>query len=84
MSIVDGIAKAQAARIDNIDEFLTKRFSKRLVPVLKMTHTVEEGKPIETLWDAATAVTAYAKSIGHQDKRVELEREAGLILDLAA
>lgn len=84
MSIVDGIKKAQLARIDNVDEFLAKRFSKRLVGPLKMTHTVEEARPIETLWDAATAVTAYAKTIGQQDERVKLERAAGDIMDLAA
>jgi hypothetical protein len=37
----------------------------------------------ETLWDAATAVTAYARGVGYQDERIELEREGGRILDLA-
>jgi hypothetical protein len=31
-----------------------------------------------------TAVTAYARSIQHQDRRVELERKAGELLKLAA
>lgn len=83
-SITDGIAAAQASRIDKVDEFLAGRFGKRLVAPLKMIHSVEEQRPIETLWDAATAVTAYARGIGHQDKRVELERAAGEVLDLAA
>jgi hypothetical protein len=37
----------------------------------------------ESLWDATTAVTAYAKTIPHQDERVTMEREGGKILDLA-
>lgn len=84
MNIVDGIKKAQLARIDNVDEFLATRFGKRLVAPLKMVHTVEENRPIETIWDATTAVTAYAKGITWQDDRVELERKGGELLKLAA
>lgn len=84
MNIVDGIKKAQLARIDNVDEFLATRFGKRLVAPLKMVHSVEEHRPIETIWDATTAVTAYAKGITWQDDRVELERKGGELLKLAA
>jgi hypothetical protein len=38
----------------------------------------------ETLWDAVTAVTAHARSIGHQDTRVAMERIGGKLLDLVA
>jgi hypothetical protein len=82
-SIEDGIAQARKARLDNVDEFLAKRFSSRQVLGIKAAHDLEEGRPIETLWDATTAVTAYAKGIKWQDERVELEREGGKILDLA-
>lgn len=78
------IAAAQAARIDDVTEFLGKRFGKRLVGALQSVHQFEENRPIETLWDAATAVTAYAKGVGHTDARVDLERQAGDILQLAA
>jgi hypothetical protein len=44
----------------------------------------DEGRPIETLWDATTAVTAYARGIQWQDDRVAIEREGGRILALAA
>ena len=40
-------------------------------------------RPIETLWDATVAVTAYARGIQHQDERVRFEREGGKILSLA-
>lgn len=86
-SITDAIENARRARIDGSDgqleEFLSKRFGKRMAPVLAATHIAEEGRPIETLWDAATAVTAYARNIGYQDERVALERKAGELLDLA-
>jgi len=77
------IADARASRLDNVDEFLAQRFSRRLVASIKQAHVEDEGKPIENLWDAATGVTAYARGIRWQDERVQLEREAGKILDLA-
>lgn len=86
-SIVNGIAAARASRIgdkDAVDDFLAKRFGKRTVDGLQAIHKLEEGRPIETLWDVATAVTAKARSVTYQDERVALERQAGDILDLAA
>lgn len=75
---------AQKKKIDDVEEFLMKRFTKTQVASMITVHQVEEARPIESLWDATTAVTAYARGIKHQDQRVELEREAGRILDLAA
>ncbi len=83
-SIVEGIQKAKRARIDDVGDFLANRFSKRMSEVLQTTHELEEGRPVESLWDAATAVTAYARSIPYQDERVKLEREGGKIMQLAA
>ena len=86
-SVTDAVSAARAARISGadgeLDAFLTKRFSKRLSAVLQATHELEEGRPIETLWDAATAATAYARSIKWQDERVAVERTAGELLTLA-
>jgi hypothetical protein len=82
-NILDGINKARAARIDDVDEFLANRYGKRMAPTLKAVHELEEGRPIETLWDVATAVTARARSIQWQDERVEIERDAGRVLDMA-
>jgi hypothetical protein len=47
-------------------------------------HELEEGRPMETLWDAVCGITAAAKSINTQDDRVAWERAGGRLLDLAA
>lgn len=78
------LLEAQAKKIPDVDAFLTNRFSKRMVDVIKATHQAEEGRPIESLWDASTAVTAYARGLPHQDARVDMEREGGRILEMAA
>jgi len=79
------IRRAQAKKADdNLDRFLASRFTTGMVATIKATHEREEGRPIETLWDAVTAVTAQARSIEHQDSRVAMERIGGKILDLVA
>lgn len=78
------VHEAQQKRIDDIDDFLSKRFTKTQVSAIKAAHLADEQRPIETLWDAATGVTAYARGVDYQDERVELEREGGKILRLAA
>lgn len=78
------IAQAQDKRLADVDAFLSARFSKSQVGAIKAAHFADEDRPIETLWDATTAVTAYARGIGYQDERVALEREGGKILKLAA
>lgn len=83
-NVVRAIEDARAKRLDNVDDFLTSRFGARLVQPLKLIHESEEERPIETLWDVTTAATAYARSIKWQDERVEMEREAGKIMKLAA
>lgn len=81
--IEEAVAAAKKAKLDkDLDEFLAERFSKNLVPILTNIHQVEEQRPIETLWDVATAASAYARSIPRQDDRVEIERKAGAVLDL--
>lgn len=82
-SITTAVLAAQSARIDDVDKFLTQRFTRTKAGAIKAAHMSDEGRPIETLWDATTAVTAYARGIAYQDERVELEREGGRILDLA-
>lgn len=83
-SITQAITDARAAKIEgDVSDFLAKRFGARRAVVIEKTHELEEGRPIETLWDAATGVTAYARSIPFQDQRVDVEREAGALLALA-
>lgn len=78
------LSQARAARIENVDDFLMNRFSKSQSAAISAAHLADEGRPIETLWDAATGITAYARGIAYQDARIEIEREAGKVLKLAA
>lgn len=70
-------------RDEDVTKFLQARFTKKLAERIKVAHMQDEGRPIETLWDVNTAVTAYARSVPYMDERVELERQGGLILDMA-
>lgn len=78
--IVAAVKSAQAARLHNIDEFLAKRFGSHTVESMKAIHVLEEGRPIESVWDAATAATAYARGIVWQSTRIDIERKAGDLL----
>jgi len=82
--IVAAIEAAQSKKLQDVDDFLRSRYSGNMSNAIKAVHMAEEGRPVETLWDAATAITAYARELPHQDVRVEMEREAGKILRLAA
>lgn len=82
--VEDAIKAAQEKKVEQLDDFLKARFGRSLVAPIKKIHEIEEGRPIETLWDVTTAVTAYARGIGYQDARVELERAAGDVMKLAA
>jgi hypothetical protein len=83
-TVVKAIALARSAKIANADDFLRKRFSLRLADKIAAAHVADEGRPIETLWDATTAITAYARSIPYQNERVAIEKKAGELLDLAS
>lgn len=74
---------AQNHKLDNAEEFLANRFGPRVAVNMMNTHMLEEQRPVETMWDAVTAVTAFAKTIPNTDNRVEMEREGGKLLDLA-
>ena len=79
------IREAQQKRVDDdLEKFLAKRFTKSESKAIQQAHVREEGRPIETVWDATTAVTAHAKTIKYQDERVAMERKGGNILDLVA
>lgn len=82
IGVTQAIAAAQRAKLDNVDEFLRKRFSSGQAAAIQAAHIEDEQRPIETIWDATTAVTAYARSVPYQDERVNLERKGGALLDL--
>jgi hypothetical protein len=83
VGVTQAIAAAQQKKIDDVDAFLRGRFTTTQANAIKAAHLEDEQRPIETLWDATTAVTAYARGISYQDERVKLEREGGKILNLA-
>jgi hypothetical protein len=84
-SITKALEHAREARLgDKLDEFLASRFGKRTAVKIKAAHEADEQRPIETMWDVVTGATAFARSIGHQNERIEIERKAGEILDLVA
>lgn len=86
-SMLNVIANAKNKKIgtpEKVQEFLSKRFTRTQAQAFDLTHQQEEGRPIETIWDAVTGASAYAKRIEHQDVRIDLERKAGAMLDLAA
>lgn len=80
------VKEAQAKRIgkdsDEVLDFLAKRFSKREAAAIVLAHESDEGRPIETVWDAVVGATAFARGKEHQDVRVGFERQAGKLLDL--
>ena len=78
------LAAAQKKKIDDVQKFLTERYNKARAAALIDTHMREEGRPPETAWDIVTAMSAWAKSIPYTDSRVDVEREAGKILELVA
>jgi hypothetical protein len=79
------IAAAQEKKLgDDLAAFMAKRFTRPETTAILAAHEREEGRPVETVWDAVTAVTAHAKSITYQDERVAMERKGGALLDLVA
>ena len=80
-----GVLKAaQASKLERADVWLAGRFGPRVAQRIQHAHALDEGRPIETVWDAVTGATAYARSIPHQAERVELETKAGQLLELVA
>jgi len=86
-TFVEGVEAAKAAKVAADDDerldFLTKRagLSGRMAKAANARHLQEEGRPVETVWDAAQAITAIARDVPHQDARIEVERKAGALLD---
>lgn len=84
--IIEQIEAAKQRRFDDdLGAFLANRFgSKKQAELIQAAHLADEGRPIETLWDVVTGATALARTVEHQDARVDLERQAGKVFALAA
>lgn len=77
------IRAAQQHKVEKAEEFLSSRFTDRQVKGILTAFDLDEHRPIETIWDATTAITAYARTINNTDDRVDIERIGGKLLDLA-
>ena len=82
-TVLDTVKAAQAKKVDDLDAFLAKRFTKNRAAAIKIAHQQDEGRPMETLWDVTTGITAYARGIQQQDDRVAIERIGGEVMSLA-
>ncbi len=79
------IVAAQSRKVENLEAFMKgRKFTGTQVRGAIAAHQLEEGRPMESLWDVAVGVTAYAKSIPWMNDRVAVERMAGQVLQLAA
>jgi hypothetical protein len=79
-SVVKAIEDARSKRLDNVGEFLAKRYGAKMGKAIEVAHMADEGRPVETMWDVVTGATAYARGIENQDARVALERDAGSLM----
>jgi len=79
------IQRAQNIKIgkdeDEVKDFLRKRGLTSATAESAITAAKMEGNDLYTSWGIVEGLTAHARSIQHTDTRVNLEREAGKILD---
>lgn len=86
------IAKVNAAKAlvlaTNDDERMTflrkQEVSKTAARSILDEFEAFEGRPAESAFDFVQAITLKARDVGHQDARIEMERAAGKLMDLAA
>ena len=79
-SIIRSIEDARSHRLDNVGDFLAKRYGPRVAQRIDAAHMADEGRPMETRWDVVTGVTAYARQMPYQSDRVDIETDAGKLL----
>lgn len=89
LRFLEGVEKAKAAKVAADDEealdFLRKReFSKTRAKSILEAVEKEEGRPARSAWDFAQGITAIARDELNTDTRLDLELEAGKILDKVA
>ncbi len=93
-NLIEGVKKAKSAivtpgdspdaKVERIAFLMKLGFSKRKAEDMVLTAIVEEGRPPESVWDHAQAITASARSISYQEDRVKVEAIAGKLLDKVA
>jgi len=83
--VVDGLLAAKRTRIARTDDdrlafLLGLDFAPKAAATILGRVIDEEGHPAETAWDFAQGITAFARSIPHQDERTKIEAAAGKLL----
>lgn len=84
--VIQGVQAAKAAIVASTDEqakeWLAKQdLSKPMINKIIETVLREEQAPARSIWDMVQGMTAVARTIDHQDQRLDLERQAGRLLD---
>jgi len=79
-SVKLAIENARSDRLSNVGDFLAKRYGPRVAVKIAAAFEADEARPIETRWDVVTGATAYARSIPFQAERIEVEADAGKLL----
>jgi hypothetical protein len=89
VKLLTGVKQAKAKVVAKTDEerveFLARhQFSENQAKALIILGELEEGHPPASVWDFAQCITAQARSVAYQDRRIHLERVAGKLLDKVA
>lgn len=87
-ALIEGVTSAKSKKVssngdERLDFLVGLGFSVKRAKELVEIAMVEEGRPPESLWDHAQAISAAARKLPYQDERVKLEKVAGKVLDLA-
>jgi len=84
--LVAKITRAQNVKIgnneDEVKEFLKKRGLNLAIANMAVNAAKMEEGSYNTAWDIAQGITAHARTVAHTDTRVQMERQAGAILDM--
>lgn len=86
-AVVEGVKAAQntpipLAKDQGVESWLQSRgFTKAQAKGSYESAVAEEGKA-RSFWDIVNGITAYARSIGKTDERVELETKAGKLMEM--
>lgn len=90
--VLAGIEAARAIKVGDdrqtVSEWIAAHVpsakTQKAVEKLHDLHQIEEDRPIETVWDVVQAMTALARRIPRTDERVDLEEEAGKLIEACA
>lgn len=86
--VAAGVQEAKRLMIAKKDEeavdWISRDFPRKSALAMVELHKKEEHRPVRSIWDAAQAATAFARSIPYEDQRVVAERKAGAWLDKVA